>query len=400
MMDYGKQLSASIPAGGYGQTTKGLFLLLAIAPAFFVRYFQYGDLLMATGAAAATIGTLSVAAPSLSEKASEAFWAAFVLFLIVIIGKSQPAFAAAACGTWIARKASLSLPSLGRTVFAQAAAIFIAAAILIAWAAGGGLTLWQSLGYAALLAAVVVSVSRHLRSEVMAPLPELAAVTVLAAFFGFDPKYMLFGNPLLLSAAVASVCALLLYKVSLIGKTALPAFVIYGTVVYFALDTSGYVFFIIFLIVCETGDMINRKPDNVRLMNRPGLFPARALPAVLLAAVSAGWEDPFIFYLAVAGSLSAAAFVQWFPAISEKPPEGMAGLKNFITASLGASVMAIGASLVNFIPFEEIHIVLLAGVTPVFTAQLAKTLADPEKGAKYIPALLGAAAAAFLHNIF
>jgi len=78
MTDYGKRLSASIPAGGNGITIKGLLLLPAIAPAFFVRYFQYGDLLMATGAAAAAIGILSVAAPSLFEKATDAFWAAFV----------------------------------------------------------------------------------------------------------------------------------------------------------------------------------------------------------------------------------------------------------------------------------------------------------------------------------
>jgi len=392
-----------------GFTIKGLLLLLAIAPAFFVRFFQYGDLLMATGAAAAAIGTVSIAVPSLSEKATDAFWAAFVFFLIVIAAKSQPAFAAAAWGTWIVRKASLNLLPLGgnsigappgRSVFAQAASSFIAAAILIILASGGGLTLWRSLGYAALLAAVAAFASRHLRSEVTAPLPELAAVTALAGFFGFDPIYMLYSKPLLLSAAVATVCAFLLYKVSLIGKTAVPAFAIYGTVVYFALDSSGFVFFIIFLVVSEIGDWINKRPDNVRLMNRPGLFPARALPAILLAAVSAGWEDPFLFYLAFAGSLSAAAFIQWFPAITEKPPGGMAGLKNFITASLGASLIAVCASLFDFIPFEAIHIVLLAGVTPVFTAQLAKSLADPEKGAKYIPALLGAAAAAFLHNIF
>ena len=323
-----------------------------------------------------------------------------MLFLIVIVGKSQPAFAAAACGIWFVRKASLSPPLLGRSVFTQAAAGFIAASILITVASGGGLTLWRSLGFAAVLSAVAALAGRHLRSEVTAPLPELAAVTALAGFYGFDPTYMLYGKPLLLSAAVGSVCAFLLYKVSMIGKTAAPALAIYGSVVYFALDFSGFAFFIIFLVVSEIGDWINKNPYDVRLMNRPGLFSARALPAVLIAAVSAGWEDPFLFYLAFAGSLSAAAFIQWFPATTEKPPGGTAGLKNFITASLGASLMAVCASLFDFIPFEAIHIVFLAGVTPVFTAQLAKSLARPERDAKYIPALLGAAAAAFLHNIF
>jgi len=331
-------------------------------------------------------------------------------FLIVIIGKGQPAFAAAAWGTWLVRRASWNQPPFGsssigaapfgRSVFAQAASSFIAASILIIWASGGSLTLLWSLVYAAVLTAVAAFAGRHLRSEVTAPLPELAAVTALAAFFGFDPIYMLYGKPLLLSAAVATVCAFILYKVSLIGKTAAPAFAIYGTVVYFALDSSGFAFFVIFLVICETGDMINKRPDNMRLMNRPGLFSARALPAILLAAVSVGWEDPFLFYLAFAGSLSAAAFMQWFPAISEKPPGGLTGLKNFITAFVGASITAICALWFNFIPYEAIHIVLLAGVTPVFAPHLAMSLAKPEKEAIYIPALIGAAAAAFLHNIF
>lgn len=409
MTDCGKQLSANIPVDGNGITTKGLLLLLAIAPAFLVRYLQYGDLLMATGAAAAAIGILSVAATSLSEKASDLFWTAFVFFLIVIVCKSQPAFAAAAWGTWLVRETSLNLPLLGgnsigtapsaRSVFAQAAASFVVASILIIWASGGTLTLWLSLGFAAVLLAVAAFVSRRLRSEVAAPLPELAAVTLLAGIFGFNPIYMLYGKPLLLSAAVAGVCAFLLYKVSLIGKTAVPAFALYGTIVYFALDTSGFAFFIVFLIICETGDKINKRPDNLRLMNKPGLFSARALPAILLAAVSVGWEDPFLFYLAFAGSLSAAAFMQWFPAISEKQSGGITGVKNFITGSVGASLMAICASLFNFIPSEAILIVLLAGVTPILTKQLTRPLAKPEKDAKYIPALLGAAAAAFLHNI-
>ena len=406
MTDYVKQLSASFPAGGNGFAIKGLFLLLTIAPAFFIKFIPYGDLLMASGAAAATIGILSVAAPWLSEKSADAFWTASLFFLIVIIGQGQPAFIAAAWGTWIVRKAltdpviSVVGASTGTAQVGLAAASFFIAFILISWTSAGSLTFWWSLTFAAALSAVATFVSRYLRSEVTAPLPELAGVTALAAIFGFNPIYMLYGQPLLLSAGVATVCAFILYKVSLFGKTVAPAFAIYGTVVYFAFDASGFAFFITFLILCETGDRINKRPDNVRLMNRPGQFPARALPAILVAAVSVGWEDPFLFYLAFAGSLSAATFMQWFPEITEKPAEGLTGLKNFITGSIGASLMAISASLFYIIPSEAIPIVLLAGVSPILTTHLTRTLAQPDRDAKYLPALFGAAAAAFLHNIF
>lgn len=402
MTDYGKQLSASFPAGGSGFTAKGLYLLIAVAPALFIKFIPYGDILIATGAAAATIGTLSVIAPSLSEKSEDAFWTASLFFLIVIISESQPAFAAAGWGSWIVRNALKELPHpvSGYTGTARAASIFFIAFILISWASGGNVTLWWSLMFAAVLTAVAIFVSRQLRSEVTAPLPELAAVTLLASLFGFNPVYMLYGQPLLLSAGVALVCAFILYKVSLIGKTVAPAFVIYGTVVYFAFDSSGFAFFITFLIICETGDRINKRDDNVRLMDGPGQFPARALPAILLAAVSVGWEDPFLFYLAFAGSLSAATFMQWFPKAAKKPPAGITGLKDFITGSVGASLMAISASLFYLIPSEAIPVVLLAGVSPILATPLTKALAQPDRDAKYLPALFGAAASAFLHNIF
>ena len=392
-------MSVSLPAGRYGDTTKSLLVLLAIAPAFFVRFFQYGDLLMAAGAAAAAIGVLSLLSPSLSDLSTKAFWTALLFFLIVIICQSQPAFAAAAWGTWLLRKAPIYPPPSGRTVIAQTASCFILASILIAWTSAGSLTLWQSLVFAAILAAVAALMNDRLRSDVTGPIPELLSVTVLACIYGFNPIYMLYGQPVLLSAGLASICAFLLYKVSLIGKTAAPAFAIYGTIVYFAFDTFGYAFFIMFLIVCETGDKINKRSENVRLMNNPGQFPARALPAILLAAVATGWEDPFVFYLSFAGSLSAAAFMQWFPGTLEKESTGITALKNFATGSVGASLMALIASLFNFIPTEAIHIVFFAGITPLLTAPLSKALAMPERDGKYIPALFGAAAAAFLHKI-
>ena len=401
MTDYVKQLSADFPAGGNGLASKGLFLLLALFAAFFIRFYPYGDLLMATGAAAAAIGTLSVFAPSLSEKSADAFWTASIFFLIVIIGQGQPAFIAAAWGTWILRKALTELPSSGGwAVFARPASSFIIAFALLFWTSAGTLTLLSSLTFTAVLLAVAAFVRSRLRPEDTAPLPELAAVTVLAAMYGFNPVYMLYGQPLILSAGVATVCALLLYKVSLIGKAVAPTFAIYGSIVYFAFDTSGFTFFIVFLIICETGDRINKRDDSVRLMNRPGQFPARALPAILISAVSLGYEDPFLFYLAFAGSLSAATFMQWFPEVTGKQAEGITGLKNFIRGSIGASLMAICASLFYFIPSEAVPIVLLAGVSPILTIHLAKTLAEPERDAKYLPAIFGAAASAFLHNIF
>ena len=409
-MDYEKQLSASFPATGNGFTMKRAPLLLAIAPAFFIKFIPYSDLLMASGAAAAAIGIISVAATPLSEKSADAFWTALLFFLIVIVGADQPAFAAAGWSAWIVRKAFIeSAPSVSgltetastRTpVFVQTASIFFIAFILIFWTSAGSLTLWKSLTFAAILSLVAIFTSRHIRSEVSAPLPELAAITALASVSGFNPIYMLYGQPLLLSAGVATVCAFLLYKVSLIGKTVAPAFAIYGTIVYFAFDTSGFAFFITFLIICETGDRINKREDNVRLMNSPGQFPARALPAILLAVVSMGWEDPFLFYIAFAGSLSAAAFIQWFPETTEKPESGLTGLKNFVTGSVGASVMTICASFFYFIPSQALPIVLLAGISPVLTTHLKNALAQPDRDAKYLPALFGAAAAAFLHNIF
>jgi hypothetical protein len=219
---------------------------------------------------------------------------------------------------------------------------------------------------------------------------------MLAGILGFNPLNMLYGQEPWLSLAVALVSSFFLYKIGLFGKRAAWLFTIYGAVVFFTLDKPGYAFFILYLLISEAGQRINRMPDNMRLMNIPGQFASLVFPATVVAAFSIGWDDPYGFYIAFAGSLSAAAFIQWNPA-RENPPEGSrAALRNFFIGFIGAALTGLCAVLLQFIPVEAVHIVLLAGISPPLAAQLVNVLGKPERDGKWLPAIFGAATAAFL----
>lgn len=405
-MDYGKPLQVSLPDSGKGTTLQTLFSLAAIAPAFLVRFLEYNGLIAAIGSAAAAVGIMTLFAKNRSKNLSQAFSTMVVLFLIVIACKNQPAFAAAAWGVWCWRKAAADFwPGAngpGKTGLSDRAVLqtvfgFCAAFILIRWTAADAIGILPTLGFAALMAATATAVDGLARLGETGPLAELAAVALPVALLGFNPPNILYGQDVWTAFAVAGVGAFALYKTGTLGKKAAWLFTAFGTVVFFALDTAGFILFFMFQVISEAGGRINKQRGGRPEMNDAEQFVAKAFPAVLLAAVSTGWADPYLFYMAFAGSLGAAAFYSWNPAVLE--PHGKAlSVKNSVKGLAGLSLTALCAILFQFIPINELHIVLFAGAAAILSTVLTGILKNPERDGKWIPAILGATAMAFMQN--
>ena len=406
-MDYGKPLQVSMTDSGKGTALAPLFSMAAIAPAFLVRFLDYGGLITAIGSAAVAVGVMALFAKSWSKNLSQAFSTMVVLFLIAVTCKNQPAFAAAAWGVWCWKKAATDFwPSgngPGKTMLSDRAVLqtvfgFCAAFILITWTAAGAIGILPALGFAALMAATAAAVDGLVWTGESGPLAELASVVLPVSLLSFNPLNMLYGQDVWTAFAVAGVSAFVLYKTGTLGKKAAWLFTAFGTVVFFALDTSGFILFFMFQVISEAGGRINRQRGTPPHTSGAESFVAQTFPAVLLAAVSTGWADPYLFYCAFAGSLGASAFYSWNPAVLEPHAEPVS-VKNSLKGLAGLSLTALCAILFQFIPINGLHIVLFAGAAAMLSTVLTGILKNPERDGKWLPAILGGAAAAFMQQM-
>lgn len=377
----------------------GVLLLAAILPVFFVPYEK---LLIATGFAAVATGIFVIINSEYLRGASNLFVSALAFFLMAVVCKQHPALMAAGVGMWMWRKAALLLFAESGHVFAfpfvavvRLVAGFCSAAVLILWTGTYDFTL--AFFASAIMALVAALADAVLNPKNHAPLAELAATLFAVSILGFHTANLVYLQNLWLALGGALVAAVFFYKTGLLEKAALWLFVACSVVIGISLGWPGWLLYFVSLLMRGAGWRSSKQNGAVQI---PQKFAAHSFPATMFAALSAGWDTPFVFYFAFAGSLSALAFHDFYQVMAGASPDepsysGSVDIRrSFSRGIIGITIISACAVSSKFIPMGGLYILLLAGISPLTAPAFGGMLAKPGRDAVWLVPFLGAAVAA------
>lgn len=216
---------------------------------------------------------------------------------------------------------------------------------------------------------------------------EACAAVFLALVLGFHPFNLAFLREPFTAVAASSAAGFILYRLGRFGVGTAWLFMVGATLIYMACGREGFAAFFFFTLIREAGERLygSAEPEGG---GPPPYFTAGVLVTVV-ALFSAGADDPFGHYFAMAGVMGASIFRAWHGGRVEG-----GAVSRLASGATGVAAFSCVLWMTSFVSPSAAALAIPAGLLAVFSETLVPVFADREKGRAWAEPLLGAAGGA------
>ncbi|MBI5177981.1 MAG: hypothetical protein HZA04_01815 [Nitrospinae bacterium] len=360
--------------------------LATLAGAVALKFVDYTAVLYAVAGMAA-VPCLWVA---FSRKPPEAvFQAMFFLvsaFALIAVSRGATGLAMAGLAAWGWRGAVRHVGILSDFPMRRFMLKWMATSVAL-WCGWDG-TLFAAAAWGLVFLGVARLVSSRIVNGGDTLVGEVASAGALAILFGLDAANLVFLRSPVNAAFISIAAGFLMYWMGITRKGTAFIFSAAGTAIFAGAGHEAFSLYFLFTLLMEAGGRLRFPEEGT---GPPPSFWVLSFIASACATVAAGADDPFPFYFALAGALSAGVFHIWSGA-------GRQNGKIFWGMG-GASLLSAFCWMTAFIPSAGAPLVLLSSVAAYFAPMGESALEHPGRDGQWMMAGAGALAAVALFAV-